>query len=950
MKNIILFIAIAIAIAMTMSLGLATSALADSWVSDTSDTNDTSCIDWYDTEHDVLVVGDYVKISNVYYHVYSAAGNSPWQGGNTGLNSVCLQQVNQTDGTLQWVDPWVPAKADMGNQVTIEWWPHTVKKDSSPSYMHRVDWPFYTHGAANPGEYFKIAGVYYAVNASGLTDVGGVSYHYADLQQVNQDTGERMWSGETPVWADDMSSTVGLPIIHYLTWPSLPAWPVFSIWGTPGAEDWLDWSTDDHAGPVNEGEFLEIEGVFYSAFETIVGSWSGVDFVSTQLRNIDQYTGELLPDVWSPIFGEFVPDLGLTAGMVGKAIVHYATWEETENTWKVNSISSADPSAIDWLASVHAVVPVNYYLEIGNTTYSVFAAADGSWNGTGAFYKLASLQQVDQKNGARLMRPPPNETDELMADMRPELGSIISSHADWSTTDADHDGVEYASDICWGDDATGDTDSDGDCDDEDLDDDNDGVLDVNDDCATGDLGWISDAGTDYDGDGCQDSSTEDTDDDNDGFDDGVDLDAKNETVCADADLDTCDDCTNGADLFDPAANNDVANDGADLDSDGICDAGDLDDDNDGVLDVDDDCALGDLGWLSGAGTDYDGDGCQDSSTEDTDDDNDGFTDGVDLDAKNETVCADADLDTCDDCTNGADSFDPAANSDVANDGADFDSDGTCDAGDLDDDNDGVLDVDDDCATGDLGWLSGAGTDYDGDGCQDSLEDLDDDNDSVVDTSDDCAKGDLDWISDQATTDHDTDGCQDSLEDTDDDNDSIADLAPDLCPKGDLGWTSDPLTNDHDSDGCQDATEDFDADNDGVLDVNDDCATGDLGWTSNGTTDYDTDGCQDATVEDLDDDNDGVVDTGDDCAKGDLGWTSNGTTDYDTDGCQDATVEDLDDDNDGVVDTGDDCAKGDLGWTSNGTTDYDTDGCQDATVEDLDDDNDGVVDTGDDCAK
>ncbi len=68
--------------------------------------------------------------------------------------------------------------------------------------------------------------------------------------------------------------------------------------------------------------------------------------------------------------------------------------------------------------------------------------------------------------------------------------------------------------------------------------------------------------------------------------------------------------------------------GSDHDGDGIPDATDPDDDNDGVLDLSDDCPVGDTGWSSGPATDYDGDGCRDA-TEDNDDDNDGFPDSID---------------------------------------------------------------------------------------------------------------------------------------------------------------------------------------------------------------------------------------------------------------------------------------------------------------------------------
>jgi alpha-tubulin suppressor-like RCC1 family protein len=342
--------------------------------------------------------------------------------------------------------------------------------------------------------------------------------------------------------------------------------------------------------------------------------------------------------------------------------------------------------------------------------------------------------------------------------------------------------------------------------------------------------------------------------------------------------------------------------------------GDRDNDDDGLLNIFDSCANGNIGWTSGSSTDYDSDGCRDAS-EDLDDDNDGV------------------LDTSDDCYRGDLNWtsDPST---------DHDADGCRDAGteDNDDDDDGVLDASDDCATGDLNWTASATTDHDSDGCQDSNEDTDDDNDGVTDTSDDCATGDLNWTP-STTTDYDSDGCQDSNEDTDDDNDGVADTSDD-CATGDLNWTP-STTTDHDSDGCQDSNEDADDDNDGVSDANDFCSLGETGWTSGAVADYDGDGCRD-DGEDTDDDNDGVTDTSDDCATGDLNWTPSTTTDYDSDGCQDSN-EDTDDDNDGMSDIADSCPFGPLGWTSNASSDVDSDGCPDE-----DEDADGVVNPNDNC--
>ena len=165
---------------------------------------------------------------------------------------------------------------------------------------------------------------------------------------------------------------------------------------------------------------------------------------------------------------------------------------------------------------------------------------------------------------------------------------------------------------------------------------------------------------------------------------------------------------------------------------------------------------------------------------------------------------------------------------------DFDTDGLGNACDEDDDNDGVFDVDDTCARGELGWISTLQTDHDGDGCRDSVEDNDDDNDGVYDFADACSTGATSWTS-STQTDYDGDGCRDTSEDVDDDNDRICDgtltdvawacsvssVEEDLCPTSTLGFVS-SNSNDADRDGCEDSNEDLDDDNDGFGDLEDNC--------------------------------------------------------------------------------------------------------------------------------
>ncbi|CAG0962132.1 Alpha-agarase [Anaerolineales bacterium] len=191
---------------------------------------------------------------------------------------------------------------------------------------------------------------------------------------------------------------------------------------------------------------------------------------------------------------------------------------------------------------------------------------------------------------------------------------------------------------------------------------------------------------------------------------------------------------------------------------------DTDDDNDGVLDVNDAFPLDPT-----ESVDTDGDGIGNNA--DTDDDGDGVLD-----------------------VNDAFPLDPTES-------VDTDGDGIGNNADTDDDNDTVLDTNDACPVG-----AGAGTDTDGDGCKDAAEDNDDDNDGMLDGVDACP------IGASTGTDTDGDGCKDT-EDIDNDNDGVLDV-DDACPLGASMGT------DVDGDGCKDATEDNDDDNDGVLDVND----------------------------------------------------------------------------------------------------------------------------------
>ena len=114
----------------------------------------------------------------------------------------------------------------------------------------------------------------------------------------------------------------------------------------------------------------------------------------------------------------------------------------------------------------------------------------------------------------------------------------------------------------------------------------------------------------------------------------------------------------------------------------------------------------------------------------SDTDGDGVPDSEDSDENNSYVCSDNDVDTCDDCSNGS--------YNIYNDGWDYDGDGLCDAGDVDDDNDNSTDNQD---TNDNNEFICSDTDNDTcDDCSSGIynpqnDGLDDDDDGICNNGD-----------------------------------------------------------------------------------------------------------------------------------------------------------------------------------------------------------------------
>ena len=350
----------------------------------------------------------------------------------------------------------------------------------------------------------------------------------------------------------------------------------------------------------------------------------------------------------------------------------------------------------------------------------------------------------------------------------------------------------------------------------------------------------------------------------------------------------------------------LAADGPDSDGDGVANTVDLDDDNDGILDVNEGL------------TDGNGDGVHDSSSTDTD--GDGTPDGLDLDSDNdgildnlETRTDREDVKALDQNPNGAidisfsvgangiaDRIETSPESGVLRFNLlDSDGDGTPDFRDTDSDNDGIFDI-----------VEAGGNDDDNDGRVDNFFDADD-------------KGVADSIQASALPIFDTDG--DGIldyRDTDSDNDTISDAVESAGSSAsrptdtDADGAADYRESDSDGDGVPDRIEagaqpgqPADTNGDGLRDFQDagiaNTGTSDNNNTNNNDSnanvsgpDIDGDGIPNQI--DLDDDNDGILDVAEGLidANGD-GFADANSRDSDGDGTPDGY--DLDSDNDGLLD-------------------------------------------------
>ena len=564
---------------------------------------------------------------------------------------------------------------------------------------------------------------------------------------------------------------------------------------------------------------------------------TGLDTNSQPIVNFDWPDREIIwttPDCFDDSSSEDRWDLCMWSENVYDMAIELEPGQSDEVTLEPGESSNVEmilhgikiPGDSDIVIADSYGAPAGWFVDVGfsNSYQSTTTLIVGTTNDLDLFLRAPNLQEVNEDQTFQLTV---TVTSSTKAEATTSMAILVNlvNEADWG--DDDGDGVaDYADDCQFGDSgwtSDVDTDHDGDgCRDstEDLNDDNDAYPDEHDSCPSGYMGEH----IDLDGDGCDDLH-EDPDNDGDGVENHLDL------------------CPNGAQYWGAFAE--------DHDGDGCRDADEDDnDDNDPYLDTEDSCPEGVVGWTSTL-FDHDGDGCHDLQ-EDDDDDNDQIPDSDDLCPVGMTLwfsepASDYDSDGC---------HDVAEDLDIDNDGVldetdlcprgmlgwtstplnDWDSDGCQDNfEDNDDDNDGLSDWSDDCIRS--ASSPQAHVDADGDGCDDNTEDDDLDNDGIKSAYDNCENDpSSDWVSTLAT-DYDSDGCEDSV-DYDDDGDGVPDDV-DQCP------TSISVNSDFDRDGCDDETEDWDDDGDGVPDASDSCPLGLINWDSSSGSDIDGDGCMDS---------------------------------------------------------------------------------------------------------
>lgn len=539
-----------------------------------------------------------------------------------------------------------------------------------------------------------------------------------------------------------------------------------------------------------------------------------------------------------------------------------------------------------------------------------------------------------------------------------------------SPTDPDGDGIANNSGLddkptAFGGISAPDSDGDGVADFQDLDDDNDGILDTVEGTVDADGDGVpNNIDLDSDNDGINDiREANGTDNNNDGIADGT-PDSSGRPVAAG--LTPPDTDGDGVrDFLDLDSDNDTVSDlleggngGTDADKNGVVDGPDAD--KDGIMDSVDnhDAQFGDVSDALPTQTDTDGI----PDFRDIDSNNDGIRDiaaagnstlDLNLDGK---VDAPSDPDGDGIANNGGLDNQPTSFGGLG--ALDTDQDGTPNALDIDDDNDGILDTVE------------TSLDADGDGLPNS-QDLDSDNDGINDVVEvNGTDANNDGIADgtpnssgapvpagYTPVNTDTDGIPDYL-DLDSDNDGIRDLtesgfnAPDTNNDGKVdgidtdkdgiadpvdgsvlyGDANSPTPRNSDTDATPDYR-DTDSDGDGLTDL----VEGVTDTDNDGTPNYldldsDCDGTPDATdLRPLDTDNDGIanaVDTDDD-GDGILDTLDSSLLDTDNDGLTNCA--DTDDDADGIPDT-----------TDTLPLDTDNDGIPNKT--DPDDDNDGLLDT------
>lgn len=321
-----------------VGIKLPATAPASVWTVASYDPFALNGIDWPQSQHGPVSIGNYLKVGGTFYYVNGSGIGMHWEGSDPSYVYAVLQNCDQTTGAPLFVPPMntIPQLPNMTASVgqTIElytsfptvtpptgWTVYSYNSGNTGYPPNAIDWFASQHAPLNPpfpGTYLKIAGTYYAVIIGGPGSWSGMDFNGAEIANCDQQTGA---IGSGPI---NLAALVNQPIEYFASWATaqLNSWSVSSVSSNPASM--IDWPLIQH-GPVTAGNYLKVGPTFYKVFASAIGSrFRSYDpnYVDAVLLQVNQATGMTISD---PIYPEQLLFADLT-GSAGMPIIAFDSW------------------------------------------------------------------------------------------------------------------------------------------------------------------------------------------------------------------------------------------------------------------------------------------------------------------------------------------------------------------------------------------------------------------------------------------------------------------------------------------------------------------------------------------------------------------------------------------------------------------------------------------------